>query len=562
MANINDLLLGSGLLAGSVLTDKEPGEAVEARQYLRNRFTSPTSISEGLATQVKGLQQHFDPLLEQKRNRALDEISQRYTAAFPGRVGAQPQEFKGYETYLRDQFVPGTQAFYGNLGLSALDSQERAARTILDTSKPDATSEALGKLAGIMLMSGLLGGQGGLKTGTSGAGGLLDQILGTGNGTGGTGGGGSGGGLQNLLSLGQNNATGPFGYLNNLLQGQGFTASGVGNLESLAPLFTGGDSLLKGLGLLEGAPGGAFATMSPQLGAQFTTSVSQALGQSVGAFEAGTGGAVSVLSESGAVIGQVGADGAITNAAGQAVGSAATAQTSGLTSFLGGTGGLMSGILGALGAGTAGYGVGNMVGGLIPDSRAGGTAAGAASGAAAGAIMGSVLPGIGTAIGAAIGALAGAFGGFGGSRGADHAFKAQRLSADMASQSNNVAKFGAFWTAALGEAGYADMDGWAGMVQKQITDTPGGASTYSAGGITLSDDQPNAMIRIGSQLLLKEIQKHSPQITSLDMVPDFRKGYIDYIMNNLKIESGGGVVPIQNIGQAGGYLTMAGLPGP
>ena len=203
-----------------------------------------------------------------------------------------------------------------------------------------------------------------------------------------------------------------------------------------------------------------------------------------------------------------------------------------------------------------------MVGGLIPDSRAGGTAAGAASGAAAGAIMGSVLPGIGTAIGAAIGALAGAFGGFGGSRGADHAFKAQRLSADMASQSNNVAKFGAFWTAALGEAGYADMDGWAGMVQKQITDTPGGASTYSAGGITLSDDQPNAMIRIGSQLLLKEIQKHSPQITSLDMVPDFRKGYIDYIMNNLKIESGGGVVPIQNIGQAGGYLTMAGLPGP
>lgn len=500
MANPSDLLLGTGLLAGSALLGKEPGEVVEARQHLRNRFTSPTSYTQGLSQQVGGLQQYFDPLIQQQQKRSLDEISQRYTAAFPGRVGAQPQEFKGYETYLRDQFQPGVQAFYGNLGLNRLNAQDEAARNILSTSKPDATSEALGKLATIMLAGGF-GRQGGLTGGQGSVGGLLDQLL-RGSGTG-TGGGGGDGLLSNIGNLFKS----------------GNTAGAAQQLSSLGLSF--GRSL--------------------------------AGGGSVELLEAATGYPV----------GMMGSDGVITDMFGNPMAASAlggAGKTSGLTSFLGGTGGTMSGLLGALGAATAGFGSGNLIGGLIPSSRAGGTAAGAAGGAAAGAIMGSILPGIGTAIGAAIGALAGAAGGFGGSRGADHAFKAQRLSADMASQGNNVGKEASFWTAALGEAGFSDLDGFGAFANGEIAAVNQGARPVSYGGISGTWDQPNSIISIGSKLLLREIQKKSPQITSLDQVPNMRQGYIDFIMQNYRIERGGSSVPIENIGQAAGNVRDAGFP--
>lgn len=524
-------LLGLGLLGGSFLGKDEPGYVTEARQNIRN-ISNPQGYSNVFGNTVSGLQNQFLPLMQQQAQQGINQVAQRYKAAFPATAGLQGPEIGGLESYLRNQLVPTQQAFLGNLGLQGINQQQTAATKILELDRPDPFKEALSQLGGALILGS--NGQNSLFGLGSGQGsGLLSGLLGGG----GTGGAGGSGGLP-----------GSFG-------GNAGFGQSVGNLLQLAGGNTPGGFF----------PNGIEQALSPAVATQLVSGLQSAF--PAGTFSAGFGGLeplgnglYAVTQTSGQAVGVFNpATGMVTNAATGV--STPLTQTSGFTNFLGGTGSTMSGILGALGAAAAGGISGNLIGGLIPDSRAGGAAAGAAGGAAAGAIMGSVLPGIGTAIGAAIGALTGGAGGLFGSRSADHAFKAQRLAADQASQANNVAKFGSFWTAALGEAGYQNLNEWDALVRKQIADTPGGGSTYSAGGITVSDDQPNAMIRIGSQLLLREIQKTSPQITSLDQVPGFRQGYIDYIMQNLRIESGGSSVPIQNIGQAGGYITMAGLPG-
>ena len=220
------------------------------------------------------------------------------------------------------------------------------------------------------------------------------------------------------------------------------------------------------------------------------------------------------------------------------------------------------------GAGTAGAGyfAGNMIGQQLPGGGIGGEGgaalAGGGGGALAGAALGTMIfPGIGTALGAMIGGLAGVAGGFFGSQSATQQYKAQRLSADLQSQGNNVGTIGSFWTEALGAAGFQDLDGWNQLVQKSLNEVNSGALPYSFDGISGTWDQPNNLITIGSRLLLQQIQKASPQISSLDQVPGFRDRYIQYLMDNMKIESKGSVIPLQNIGQAAGvgYLSDAGL---
>ena len=184
MPNPLDFLLGSGLLAGSVLTDKEPGEVVQARQFLRNQFTSPVALSQGLSQQVQGLGTYFEPLLRQQENQVLNQTQQRVAAgrptSFSTAIGGP--EVSALRAASEDVLVPRRQALYGELGLNALNQQTNAARYILESSKPDATSEALGKLAALLMASGSSGGQGtggliqgvldlitGKKTGTPGA---------------------------------------------------------------------------------------------------------------------------------------------------------------------------------------------------------------------------------------------------------------------------------------------------------------------------------------------------------------------------------------------------------
>ena len=72
-------------------------------------------------------------------------------------------------------------------------------------------------------------------------------------------------------------------------------------------------------------------------------------------------------------------------------------------------------------------------------------------------------------------------------------------------------------------------------------------------------DQQDAVAYGGAKALLWQIQQSNPEITSLSQVPGFRDRYIQFIMGTTQIESGGRVVPTQNIGQKMSYLTNAGL---
>src|SRR3990167_4461962 len=67
--------LGTALLGSTLLGRDEPGYVTEARQNVRN-LSSPTGYASGFTNTVGGLQSQFQPLLEQQRNRSLNEISQ------------------------------------------------------------------------------------------------------------------------------------------------------------------------------------------------------------------------------------------------------------------------------------------------------------------------------------------------------------------------------------------------------------------------------------------------------------------------------------------------------
>lgn len=136
------------------------------------------------------------------------------------------------------------------------------------------------------------------------------------------------------------------------------------------------------------------------------------------------------------------------------------------------------------------------------------------------------------------------------------AIKAQRHAADQESHKNNTGVLGSFWTNALGAAG-GDVDSFNGFVQEQLAIVDQGWTPFSFGGISGTLDQGDAIARVGSQLLLREIQKTNPQITDLDQVPNFRKGYIDYLMESLRVEAGGGLRKVSGIPEFGSFLTSA-----
>ena len=152
-----DQLLGGGLLLGSTFADQEPGSVTEARQFLRNRFTSPTALSEQFGTQISGLAGQFQPLLTQQRERGLSDIQARFVKAFPASVGAQPREFTALGRYLTEQALPREQALLGNLGLNLLGAQERAATSLLGERAQSQLAAALGNLGGTMLLRDAFG---------------------------------------------------------------------------------------------------------------------------------------------------------------------------------------------------------------------------------------------------------------------------------------------------------------------------------------------------------------------------------------------------------------------
>ena len=218
-------LLGAGLLAGGIASDRTPGITKEAEQFLRNRFSSQTALSDQFTGQLGALNQQFQPLLTQQRQRGIADISQRFAAAFPKTVGAQGPEFGALSRYITDEALPREQGLLGDLGLKLLDYQGQAANTILGTNQQNPLSQ-LSSLLGYDLLTRGQGGQGG----TSG-------LFGTGQGTGQAGTGGLGG-LGNLLSSPQQ-----LGQLNPSQLAQQLVQSG--DLASLGQLISSG--ALRGL---------------------------------------------------------------------------------------------------------------------------------------------------------------------------------------------------------------------------------------------------------------------------------------------------------------------------
>src|SRR3990167_3991370 len=146
-------LLGTGLVAGSVATDQESGEITQARQYLRNIFTSPDEFAGGLAGHVAGLSSLYDPVLRQEENKVLDQVQQRVIAGRPTSLSTSMggPEVSGLRRASEDVLVPRRQAHFADLGLQALNRQTGAAGTILATAAPNANSQALAQLAAMLM---------------------------------------------------------------------------------------------------------------------------------------------------------------------------------------------------------------------------------------------------------------------------------------------------------------------------------------------------------------------------------------------------------------------------
>ena len=457
-------LLGSGLVLGGSLLDKEPGEVAESRAFARNVFTSPTMIPERVSQLAGTGQQYFEPLIRQRRENALADISARVKSMFPATVGVQGPEIAALGKYLTEEALPSELAFYGNLGLQGFGAQQQAARDILTNAKPNPAAEAMAQLGTALLLRDRMG-----------AGGAF----------------GGGGGGFNLASL------------------FGGGPSGAG----------GGGGILSTLQSLVGG-GGGVQSRPVQLGQLTPQELAEQL-----------------------------------------------ARTGGVSG--GGTlpGGIFGGVVGA-----------DLLSKLIPALQlAGGTALAlkspdigtnqfqsTATGAIGGAIAGGVFGPAGTVIGSLLGGLRG----FTGERAQRQAIKAQRHAEDLASQQSNVGKVGSFWVDALAGAGVPYLDEFANAV-KQVTariDDPDEIFSVPSAGISVrrsqarfgsdeNTDEGELVAGIGSQLLLKEIQKTRPDITDLDLVPGFRDAYVNYLLQHIWHE--GGVTPTTQT--FGGLLDAASI---
>ena len=521
-----ELLAGAGLLGGSYAGRDEQGFVSEARQFLRNRFTSPGALPGEFTSMVDQFQGQFEPFFAQTEKRYLDDVQQRAGQGLPSSFtpAMGGAELRAIRDAVQNELLPRRQAFQGELGLQLLNARERGAGEVLRSGRQDELSGAVGELGGSTLLNALLGGSGGFLQGGADPVGALLKLLGLGGG--GTGGGTSGGGfLQNglakLLGLG----TGGVGTGGAALQGIANMFPGAGALTFQA--IPGSQNLL-----ILGESGQSLGVLNSS-----GQVISAATGQPIGAASPGIFGTLAANAAQGW---------------GTGVGQGFGAMT-------GSFGGLLSGF------GTVGGGflAGKMIGPNLPNQLTG-TLGGAAGGAATGALMGTMIfPGIGTALGAILGGLGGAGGGFLGKRGAQVAMKAQRLSADQKSQANDVSALASFWTEALGAAGFEGndlfpqgLDSWKINVDNWVREIDMGPRGYFDG---VKLDQQDAVAYGGAKALLWQIQQSNPEITSLSQVPGFRDRYIQFIMGTTQIESGGRVVPTQNIGQKMSYLTNAGL---
>ena len=387
-------LAGAGLLGAGLLSDKEPGEITEARQFLRNRFTSPTALSDQFSGQIGGLAQSYQPLLTQQRQRGIADISQRFAAAFPKTVGAQGPEFGALSRYITDEALPREQAVLGDIGRQLLTEQGRAAETILQTGKPDPLSQ-LSTLLGYDL----------LTRGQAGAGGQGGQgIVGTDGGTSSLG--NLAGGLPSfqqgagqLFSMAQQ-----AGGLNALLRAQPQLLTQVGSLL--------GAQIVPDLaGTLTGIPG--YAIMTSQGVAIPADAVNLA---TLGSAAPSGGGAIP-SSYPGGLPGIP-----------SGLSSAATAAKTGVDVGVAGPGllgpagvGSTQALLSSAGVAAVGFAIGRAIGGGVDRAQPlGGQASGAVSvlgGAAGAAATGFALGG---PVGAVIGAIAGGIGGLTGERSARH----------------------------------------------------------------------------------------------------------------------------------------------
>lgn len=232
-------IFGSGLALGGSLLDKEPGEVLEARQALRNQFTAPPSALvpsfsqpglNFLTQQVTGpsdpfaaggVYESYLPVLKRQEEDILSGLQTRYSAAFPAIAGIQGPEVEALRratgeltqnrqaliaNLLREQQTRQTQSAGALLdyGRTIPDVQQRAARSVLEFSRPDPFAESLAKLGTVLALSGT--GGGGFGTGGGAGASAIDSILksifgGAPGGTGGSAGGGLGaGGLGAVLA--------------------------------------------------------------------------------------------------------------------------------------------------------------------------------------------------------------------------------------------------------------------------------------------------------------------------------------------------------------------------
>lgn len=493
-------LLGAGLLGAGAALDKEPGEVTQARQFLRNRFTSPTALTDQFSGQINSLAQQYQPLLAQQRQRGIEDISQRFAAAFPSTVGAQGGEFGTLARYITDEALPREQAVLGDIGRQLLTEQGNAAKTLLETGKPDPLSQ-------------------------------LAYLMGA-----------------DFLTRGQGGALAPANQLR--LGGVGSAAQG---------------------------PWGAMTSI-PDLIQRLTSSgaTPQMIQQAVQAFQAGV-----PFARPGGV------EGPLLPGGGFFSGTAALARPPGVEGPLmqsgqffsggGGTAGASGGLnlSSALGSAAAGYAAADLASPWLTKQAesdspwrwlnpaaagleslgAGEQGVAALTGAQSGAVAGFLASG-GNPVGAVIGGLTGAFKGWSKQRVAEHAMKAQRLSADLQSAGDNQKTIGAFWVQALASAGYDQLDAFKGDVDR-IT-----ASINDAGSDVLLGINRASTGHSEGGLITQEASRLLKQLTGvddLDQIPGFRDSYVNYLMQRYTVESGGSVAPASNIGQFGSLLDIAGV---
>ena len=508
-------IFGAGALAASRLGQDNPqinpGAMEEASQYLRNRL-SPQGIPSQFQGTLESLYPTFEPFLQQQTDKDINAISQRYAAAFPGTAGAQGPEFGALANYITDQAEPRRQAFLGDLAFRSLGLGQTAANSLLNFYKPDPLSDALGKLGGSFISSGNTGG---LDS-------IIRQLTGQGTGTAGL-----PGGATSAATI----ARAIESYIAGGAGGSGMTfTSGGGGLPGLASAI---ENYIAGNG--GAAFFGSNGAGMPGLANAIESYVAGGGGLAFSSGNAGIPGLATAIEN-------YVAGGAGTGAAGAGTGTAAGTTTGAGGGFS--LSGLFSGLASLAGGGLAGYGIG----GLLPGQGLASGLAGGAGGALAGvAISAGItalgMTGIGLPFAALLGGLAGAGGGVFGSHNAEVARDAAIHAVDLQAANTNAGNVASFWAQALGSAGVNTADFYAYAKAA----APGDVDKVSADGAGRLLEAYNAS------------RPPAERVSSPDAIPGLRQSFIDYILQNNRIEVGGKLVAPGDIAQQAQLLAAAGF---